>query len=101
MALTDTFVKNVKPTGSVAGDKHTDGQGLYLHVKEAGKYWRMSYRYIGRQKTLALGIYPAVSLAKARRRRDQARELLADGVDPSFVKRQEKQARAVFNPGNQ
>ena len=94
MALTDTFVKNVKPTGSVAGDKHTDGQGLYLHVKEAGKYWRMSYRYIGRQKTLALGIYPAVSLAKARRRRDQARELLADGVDPSFVKRQEKQAKA-------
>lgn len=93
MALTDTFVKNVKPTGSVAGDKHTDGQGLYLHVKEAGKYWRMSYRYIGRQKTLALGIYPAVSLAKARRRRDQARELLADGIDPSLAKRQEKQAK--------
>lgn len=93
MALTDTFVKNVKPTGSVAGDKHTDGQGLYLHVKEAGKYWRMSYRYIGRQRTLALGIYPAVSLAKARRRRDQARELLADGIDPSLAKRQEKQAK--------
>lgn len=93
MALTDTFVKNVKPTGSVAGDKHTDGQGLYLHVKEAGKYWRMSYRYIGRQRTLALGIYPAVSLAKARRRRDQARDLLADGIDPSLAKRQEKQAK--------
>lgn len=93
MALTDTFVKNVKSTGSVAGDKHSDGQGLYLLVKKSGKYWRMGYRYIGRQKTLALGIYPAVSLAKARRRRDQARELLADGIDPSLAKRQEKQAK--------
>ena len=68
--------------------------GLYLHVKDAGKYWRMSYRYIGRQKTLAFGVYPAVSLAKARRRRDKARELLADGIDPGVAKRQEKQAKA-------
>ena len=60
MALTDTFAKNVKPTGSSAGDKHTDGQGLYLHVKNAGKYWRMSYRFDGKQKTLALGVYPEV-----------------------------------------
>ena len=94
MALTDTFVKNVKPSGTVSGDKHADGQGLYLHVKNAGKYWRMSYRHIGRQKTLALGVYPAVSLAKARRRRDKARELLADGIDPGVAKRQEKQAKA-------
>ena len=42
MALTDTFVKNVKPSGSATGEKHADGHGLYLHVKEAGKYWRMS-----------------------------------------------------------
>ena len=94
MALTDTFVKNVKPSGAASGDKHADGQGLYLHVKNAGKYWRMSYRYIGRQKTLALGVYPAVSLAKARRRRDKARELLADGIDPGVAKRQERQAKA-------
>ena len=82
MALTDTFAKNIKPTGSATGNKHTDGQGLYLHVKDAGKYWRMSYRFSGKQKTLALGVYPAVSLAKARQRRDKARELLADGIDP-------------------
>ena len=69
MALTDTFVKNVKPSGAPSGDKHTDGQGLYLHVKEAGKYWRMNYRFHSKQKTLALGVYPAVSLAKARQRR--------------------------------
>ena len=55
MALTDTFVKNIKPGTAAAGEKHTDGQGLYLHVKEAGKYWRMSYRFAGKQKTLALG----------------------------------------------
>ena len=95
MALTDTFAKNVKPTGSSAGDKHTDGQGLYLHVKNAGKYWRMSYRFDGKQKTLALGVYPEVSLAKARQRRDKARELLADGIDPGIAKREEKQAKAA------
>ncbi|NMM76082.1 integrase arm-type DNA-binding domain-containing protein [Acidovorax sp. SRB_24] len=94
MALTDTFVKNVKPTGSATGEKHTDGQGLYLHVKGVGKYWRMSYRFTGKQKTLALGVYPAVSLAKARARRDKARELLADGIDPSTAKREEKRAKA-------
>lgn len=94
VALTDTFVKNVKPTAAAAGDKHTDGQGLYLHVKQAGKYWRMNYRFTGKQKTLALGVYPAVSLAKARQRRDKARELLADGIDPSAAKREEKLAKS-------
>ena len=92
MALTDTFIKNVKPTGATAGDKHGDGQGLYLHVKEAGKYWRMNYRFMGKQKTLALGVYPAVSLAKARKRREIAREQLAAGIDPSAAKREDKQA---------
>ncbi len=94
MALTDTFVKNVRATASPAGEKHTDGRGLYLHVKAAGKYWRMNYRYQGKQKTLALGVYPDVSLAKARQRRDKAREQLADGIDPSTAKREEKQAKA-------
>lgn len=90
MALTDTFVKNIKPNGATVGEKHSDGQGLYLHVKEAGKYWRMSYRFDGKQKVLALGVYPAVSLLKARQRRDKAREQLADGIDPSTAKQEEK-----------
>ena len=94
MALTDTFVKNVKPTGAVAGDKHADGLGLYLHVKEAGKYWRMNYRFTGKQKTLALGVYPEVSLSKARKRREIAREQLAEGIDPGVAKREERQAKA-------
>ena len=95
MALTDTFVKNTKPKGSAAGEKYGDGFGLYLHVKEVGKYWRMSYRFTGMQKTLALGVYPAVSLLKARQRRDKAREQLADGVDPSTAKQAEKHARTA------
>jgi hypothetical protein len=77
MALSDTSVKNFKFSGAPAGDKHQDAQALYLHVKAAGKYWRMNYRYNGKQKTLALGVYPAVSLANARKGRDKARELLA------------------------
>ncbi len=97
MALTDTFVKNVKPTAATAGDKHTDGQGLYLHVKLAGKYWRMSYRFDGKQKLLALGVYPAVSLAKARQRRDKARELLADGIDPGTAKKEAAAEKAALN----
>lgn len=95
MALTDTFVKNLKPTEKPAGDKYPDGQGMYLLVKAAGKYWRIDYRYLGRRKTLALGVYPAVSLAKARQRRDKARELLADGIDPSEAKRKEKHAKEL------
>ncbi|TFW10041.1 DUF4102 domain-containing protein [Oxalobacteraceae bacterium OM1] len=95
MALTDTFVRQVKYSGAPAGDKHTDGQGLYLYVKGSGKYWRLNYRYGGKQKTLALGVYPEVSLAKARKRRETAREHLADGVDPSDAKRVDKLAKAA------
>lgn len=69
-----------------AGDKDrklADGNGLNLLVKVSGaKYWRLSYRYGKAQKTLALGVYPEVSLAEARRARDEARAVLRDGVDP-------------------
>lgn len=68
MGLTDVFVKNVKSKGAAAGEKHTDGGGLYLLVKKAGKYWRLDYRYLDKRKTLAVGVYPAVSLAQGRRR---------------------------------
>lgn len=95
MALNDTFIKNsTKHTGKAAGDKHTDGGGMYLLVSAAGKYWRMNYRFAGKRKTLALGVYPAVSLAEARKRRDKAREQLAKDIDPSAAKREDKQAKA-------
>jgi integrase len=95
MALTDTFVRQVKHSGAPAGDKHTDGQSLHLLVTAAGKYWRLNYRFDGKQKTLALGVYPAVSLAKARDRRKDARELLAEGVDPGKARIDDKQAKAL------
>lgn len=93
MALSATFVASVKHSGKPVGDKHSDGHGLYLHVTATGKYWRMAYRFTEKQKTLALGVYPAVSLAEARTGRTKARELLAVGVDPSAAKRVDKAAR--------
>ena len=95
MALTDTFVRQAKHSGRPAGDKHGDGLGLFLHVTAAGKYWRMAYRFAGKQKLLALGVYPAVTLAQARKRRDEARAQLAGGADPSEAKREAKAARAA------
>jgi hypothetical protein len=94
MALTDTFVKQVKlvkPTG----DKYTDGEGKYLLVLASGKYWRMDYRYLGKRMTMALGVYPATSLAKARLKRADVREKLADGIDPSLAKREERDAQTI------
>ena len=95
MPLTDTFVKQAKHSGSPAGDKHSDGGGMYLHIAKAGKYWRLAYRFAGKQKTLALGVYPAISLAQARKRRDAARELLAQDIDPGLVKQAAKATRAI------
>lgn len=67
--------------------EHADGQALYLLLSATGKYWRLDYTFAGKRKTLALGQYPDVSLAKARKRRDEARTLLADGLDPSAAKK--------------
>ena len=73
-----------------------DGLGMYLEVTAAGgKYWRMKYRHAGKEKRLALGVYPGVSLAAARKRRDQAREALASGEDPGQLKREAKLTRAL------
>lgn len=92
MALSVVTVKNSKYSGKPAGDKLADGGGLYLLVKAGGKYWRMDYRFADKRKTLALGVYPAVSLVQARSARDKAREELAQGIDPSITKRIAKAA---------
>ncbi|MDR2161689.1 MAG: Arm DNA-binding domain-containing protein, partial [Desulfovibrio sp.] len=85
MKLTDTFLRSVKTTGKV--QKHSDGGGLYLHVPPAGgKLWRMAYRFDGKQKTLSLGAYPHVSLKIARQKREEAKEMLAKGIDPGAHK---------------
>ena len=96
MALTDTFVKNVKHTGTPAGDKHTDGGGMYLLVNASGKYWRINYRFADKRKTLALGVYPDVGLADARIKRQAARKLLANGIDPSEAKKDDKRVKATL-----
>lgn len=80
MALTDAFLHFAKAS-KPSGDKHYDGGGLYIYVKPQGKYWRLDYRYLNKRKTMALGTYPEVALGKARKRRDDARVLLADGID--------------------
>jgi integrase len=83
MALTDLFIRKLKHSGKSSGDKYSDGRSLYLLVKESNKYWRMNYRFDGKHKTLALGIYPEVSLAEARELSADARKLLRAGVDPN------------------
>ena len=86
MPLNATAIKNFKHSGKPTGDKHSDGEGMYLLVKAAGMYWRMDYTLHGKRKTLALGVYPPVSLLDARKGRTAARELIAKGVDPSVAK---------------
>ena len=72
---------------------------MYLLIHPNGsKYWRMDYRFDGRQKTLALGVYPDITLAQARERREEARKLLANGGDPSAIKRAQKQAQQKIAP---
>ena len=95
MALNDTFIKNsTKHSGKPAGDKYSDGGGMYLLVTAVGKYWRMNYRFDEKRKTLAFGVYPTVPLAEARKRREKAREQLSKGIDPNAAKREEKQVKA-------
>jgi integrase len=82
MALSDTAIKNAKPGAKPI--KLSDEKGMFLLIAPAGgKWWRLKYRFGGKEKLLSLGTYPEVSLKAARDRRDDARKLLADGVDPS------------------
>ena len=91
MPLTDAAIRAAKP--STAPFKVSDGGGLHLLVQSNGtKLWRLAYRVAGKQKTLALGIYPTVSLAQARDGRENAKRLLADGIDPAARRRREKLA---------
>ena len=74
--LTDSRIRQAKPTDKPT--KLADGGGMYLLLRPDGsRYWRLDYRFDGKRKTLALGVYPEVSLAVARKRRQAARELLA------------------------
>lgn len=94
MALTDAKIRAAKP--EVKSYKLTDSAGLHLLIHPNGsRYWRLRYRHQGKEKTLALGIYPTVSLSDARNKRDNARKLIAEGIDPTEKKRAEKIAAST------
>ena len=94
MPLIDTRIRNAKPQARPV--KLSDGGGLHLLVTPQGsKLWRLAYRYAGKQKTLAIGIYPAVSLEKARTARGDAKTLLADGTDPGEAKKADTRRQKI------
>jgi integrase len=89
MPLSDAKIRNAKPQSKPY--KLADSEGMYLLVHpNGGKYWRLKYRFAGRERILALGVYPEVDLSLARERRLAARKALADGRDPGDVKREAK-----------
>ena len=96
MPLTDTAIRNAKPEDKPY--KLTDGRGLYLLVNKSGKYFRWDYRFAGKRKTLALGVYPDIKLKEAREKHEDLRRLLAQGIDPIEYK---KQAKASLFPKQQ
>jgi hypothetical protein len=93
MPLTDAACRNAKCPEGRAFRRVSDAGGLYLEVtRSASKLWRWKYRYLGKEKRLALGVYPAVGLVAARKARDEARMLLAAGTDPNEAKRDARRA---------
>lgn len=90
MKLSAIECKNAKPKDKAY--KLADGGGMFLLVQPSGaRYWRLKYRYAGKEKLLALGVYPEVTLGEARQKRDAARKVLDAGDDPGEVKRQRRQ----------
>ncbi len=89
MPLTELYIKNLKPKDSLY--RVTDGDGLALDVSPGGgKLWRWRYRYNGKEQILALGKYPSISLAEARRLRDEARKILTEGKNPARERKAKK-----------
>ncbi len=88
-SLSDATVRNAKPKSKPY--KIADGEGLFLLVTPSGsKYWRLKYFFGGKEKLLALGVYPEITLTEARERRSQARKMLAHGSDPGELKKEAK-----------
>lgn len=88
MATTDTVIRNAKYTNKTY--KITDEKGMYILVNASGKYFRYDYRFAGQRQTLALGVYPDVSLKEAREKRDEARKQIKEGIDPNELKKAKK-----------
>lgn len=100
MPLTDAQCRNAKCPGGALRARYADGRGMYLEVlPNGGRYWRLKYRFAGKEKRLSLGVYPEVGIAAARQRREESRALLSKGIDPS-VERQESRAAATTEAGS-
>ncbi|WP_367277779.1 tyrosine-type recombinase/integrase [Paraburkholderia sp.] len=94
MPLTDIEVRKSGPHGKIY--RVRDGGGMFLEVRPNGsKYWRLKYRFGGKEKLLAPGTYPAVTLKEARGKREAAKKKIADGIDPSAAKQAEKRTRQL------
>ena len=94
MPLTDVACRNAICPAGKPRERYADGLGMYLEVTPTGgKYWRLKYRFGPKEKRLALGVYPEVTLAAARRARDKARELLSEGRDPVAPRKEAKLVR--------
>lgn len=94
MALTDVAIRTAKPAAKPL--KMADGGGLYLLVTPGGsKWWRLDYRFDDKRKTLSMGVYPEVGLKEARLKREDARKLLSQGVDPGANRKAQKSAKTV------
>ena len=94
MRLTDTRVRNAKPQAKAY--KLSDGGGMYVLVTPDGaRYWRLDYRFAGKRRTLALGVYPIITLSAARTDRDEARRLLTQDIDPNAAKKARKRATKI------
>lgn len=89
--LSSTFCASVKHNGSSSGVKHSDGDGLYLLVKPAGKYWRIDYSLHGKRNTYSAGVFPKITLAEAREIRSKIRAQVAKGIDPNIDKKHSAQ----------
>jgi integrase len=93
MPLTNVAIRSAKPT--TRAFKLYDSGGLYLEVSPSGgKWWRLKYRFNGKENRISLGVYPETTLRSARDRRDTERKLLAEGIDPSKSRKTEKSAQA-------
>ncbi len=99
MPLTDRAIRNAKP--STKPQRLFDAGGLYLEIAPTGgRWWRFKYRFQGKEKRLSMGVYPDVGLADARARRDAARKLLANGVDPGERRKSDKRAAIARTEGS-
>ena len=98
MPLSDTAIRNAKP--KTKQYKLTDEKGMYLLVNSSGKYFRLDYRFQGKRKTMALGVYPEMALKEARIRRDEARKLLQNDIDPMAHRKEIKAVKIEQTENN-